>query len=373
MNIFKNKLSIFLGTVLLSSIGLISCTKDDPVAPPPTYDFGYSSGVFILNEGPFQSGTGTVNYINRDGSGKVDNIFQQANSLIPLGNIVQSMNVDYFNVGHAFIAVNNANKIEVVSLKTFQQIETIEDIASPRYIVFSPFREAFVSSWDNTVKVIDLDTYKEIDEIAVGTGPEKMLYSSTNEQIWVLNQGGFSVDSTISIINAQDHQVLNTIQVYAKPTGILKDKNDHVWVLCSGNGWNGFPGPDDSEGHLLCINSESHTILKDFAFPSTSEHPEKLVINDTGDELYYNSVDGIYKFGIADTVLQTEPFIPRPYMFYGLGLDFLTNYIYASDPLDYVQNGLVYRFDASSGDLIDSIQAGIVPGEFYFNLPLVVE
>lgn len=373
MNFSLNKLSIVLGILLMSSILFISCTKDDPEPIPPLADAGYANGVFIVNEGPFQTGTGTITYMNRNGSGKVDNIFQQANNLIPLGNIVQSMNVDYFNSGNAFIAVNNANKIEVVSLKTFQQIETIEDINSPRYIVFTPFGEAFVSCWDNTIKVISINTYKKVDEINLGTGPEKMLYSSINEQLWVLNQGGFSVDSTISIINVQNHELITTLDVYAKPTGILKDKNDHVWVLCSGNGWNGFPGLDDTEGHLLCIDSESHTILKDFAFPSTSVHPEKLVINSMGNELFYNSIDGIYKFGIDDTTLQTEPFIARPYMFYGLGFDNLANFIYASDPLDYAQDGLVYRYDAINGSVIDSIQAGIIPGEFYFNSVLAIE
>ena len=371
MNYFLNKMSV-LGVLILTSAFLISCTKDDSVPPPPTEGVGYSNGLFILNEGPFQSGTGTISYLNRDGSGQVGNIYQLANKL-PLGNIVQSMNVDYYNGGNAFIVVNNANKIEVVNLKTFQQVETIEDITSPRYIIFTPFAEAFVSCWDNTIKVIDLDNYETVDEITVGTGPEKMLYSSLNEQIWVLNQGGFSVDSTITIINAQDHEIINILQVNAKPTGILKDKNDHVWVLCSGNGWNGFPGPDDTKGHLLCFDVESHDLLKDFHFPSTSEHPEKLVINSSGDVLYYNGNDGVYKFGIADTALQSEPFIPRPYMFYGLGFDYATGFIYASDPLDYVQDGLVYRYDANTGAAIDSIQAGIVPGEFYFTLLIVTD
>lgn len=371
MNFILNRMPDLFWMLILTSTFLISCTKDDPAQIPPFADAGYANGVFILNEGPFQIGTGTVSYLNRDGSSQEDNIYQKANNLVPLGNIVQSMNVDYYNGGNAFITVNNANKIEVVSLKTFQHVETIEDITSPRYIIFTPHAEAFVSCWDNTVKVIGLDNYEKIDEINVGTGPEKMLYSSVNEQIWILNQGGFSVDSSITIINAQDHSIINTLEVNAKPTGILKDKNDHVWVLCSGNGWNGFPGQDDTEGHLLCFDVESHNLLKDFPFPSTSEHPEKLVINGTGDVLYYIGIDGIYKFGIEDTILQTTPFIPRPQMFYGLGLDYLTNIIYASDPLDYVQDGLVYRYEANTGEVIDSLQAGIVPGEFYFPLNLV--
>jgi hypothetical protein len=31
-----------------------------------------------------------------------------------------------------------------------------------------------------------------------------------------------------------------------------------------------------------------------------------------------------------------------------------------------VQNGLAYRFDANSGELINSFNAGVIPGEFCF-------
>ena len=370
MNIYLKKLCVVLGIVILSSLLFVACTKDDPV-PPPVISDGYLTGIFIVNEGPFQNGTGTITFLSRDGSEKIENLFQTANNLIPLGNIVQSMNVTYQNGGQVFIAVNNANVIEVVSLKTFQRVKSIENINNPRYIEFNESAKAFVTCWDNTVKVIDLDNYAIIEEITVGTGPEKMLSISDNEELWVLNQGGFSVDSTISVINMANNQVKNTIQVYAKPTGIQQDKNNNIWVLCSGKGWNGFPDPGDSEGHLICIDSVSKTILKDFPFPSASEHPEKLVINSDKDVLYYNFINGIYKFGIGDTALQTEPFIPRPCMFYGLGFDFVAGIIYASDPLDYVQNGIVYRYDANTGIAIDSIEAGIVPGEFYFTEPII--
>ncbi len=156
------------------------------------------------------------------------------------------------------------------------------------------------------------------------------------------------------------------MQVYAKPTGIQKGINGNVWVMCSGRGFNGWPVPDDTEGHLLCIDPGDYSILHDFEFPSTSQHPEKLVADNEGEVLYYNYTDGIYKFNVNGGSLEDEPLIARTAMFYGLGFDAVDNVIYASDPLDYVQNGIVYRYDASNGSVIDSLDAGIIPGEFLF-------
>lgn len=358
----SNRLFFLLMALFIA--GIYSCTKET-TDQPPVEPAGYSQGVFILNEGPFQTGTGTITYLNRDGSGLVQKIYQEANEGLPLGNIVQSMNLEPVAKLHAYVAVNNANRIEVVDIKTFKRIQTIENITSPRHIYFGSNDKAYISAWDNTVKVISTVGYEFFGQITVGTGPEKMQGVGTS--LWVLNQGGFSVDSTISIIDTGTDELIHTLAVYPKPTGIQVDADGFVWVLCSGKGWNGFPAPDDSKAHLLCIHPVNYAIIKDIPFPNNIEHPEKLVINREGDMLYYNQVDGIYRFDIHGNELETAPFVPHAGMYYGLGLDSQTNTLYASDPLDYVQNGRVYRYDAYSGTLLDSLSAGIIPTDFYFS------
>ena len=54
-------------------------------------------------------------------------------------------------------------------------------------------------------------------------------------------------------------------------------------------------------------------------------------------------------------------------MYYALGYDPVSGMIYASDPLDYSQNGRIYRFKAADGTSLGSFEAGIVPGSFWFN------
>jgi hypothetical protein len=49
-----------------------------------------------------------------------------------------------------------------------------------------------------------------------------------------------------------------------------------------------------------------------------------------------------------------------------LGYENKTGYLYASDPKSFGTNGVVLRFRANNGMLVDSIQAGIGPRAFAF-------
>ncbi len=348
--------------LIISSILIITisgCKKDEDETAPILQIS--DNRVFIASEGPFQTGTGTVSIFYRDSLKVLNNVFEQVNNQV-LGNIVQSIEV--FNE-KAYIVVNNANKIEVVDEKDFVSTATIEGIVLPRYFLGINNTKAYVTSWNNVISVVDLNTNTEIKIIPAGTGPEKMLLAGN--KVFVLNQGGFGIDSTITVIDAQSDNVITTINVEKKPTGIQLDVNGKVWIICSGNGWNGWPQPGDTEGHLICINPDDYSIEEDFAFPTTSEHPEKLIINKDKNVLYYIYPGGVYSFDINSTELNLTLLIERPAGFYGLGFDNSTEYIYATDPLDFVQDGWFFRYNAVTGAAVDSFKVGIIPGEFYFN------
>ncbi len=251
----------------------------------------------------------------------------------------------------------------IVDTKTFKKFGTIENLPSPRYIIKADDENAFVSCIDdNSVKIINLNGFEILGSIPVN-GPEKMM-KVNNNQIWVLSQGGFSVDSSLTVIDIASKSIVQTIQVYPQPSGIQQDKNGNIWVMCSGrNAWH--PG-GNSEGHLLCIHPNDYTILKDITFPSAENHPEELAINMTKEILYYRYPGGICKIGIDATEPETDPFIARANGFYTLAYDEMDNTLYGTDPLDYVQNGWVFRYNAEIGAVIDSIETGIIPGEIYF-------
>jgi YVTN family beta-propeller protein len=345
------------------SIGLNACDDEhDPESP----QYFQSPGMFICNEGPFQSGTGTVDYYNTDSKKLSEDIFGDANGF-PLGNIVQSM----LRVGDTiYIVVNNANKIVLVHAADFKKIGSIEGLTLPRFMHQVSGNKAYVTCWDNSVAIVNLKTLSVTGHIPVGTGPEKML--QVGSRMLVLNQGGFSVDSTISIINTATDLVEQTLQVHPKPSGIvaLKGSGD-IWVMCSGKGFDGWPMPDDTRGYLLKLNQGPVFQLETaISFADNTNHPIGLVENPWRNELLFLYKQAIYSQPTQSIGSDFQPFISRGISYYGLNFfdrgSAASSFIVASDPVDYIQKGWVYLFRASDGQLMDSIHSGVIPTDFMF-------
>lgn len=347
---------LFLGLLGITSVLFIACDENDDNEPI----IQNGDRVFITNEGPFMEGTGTLSVLYNEGEALVNEVFQRTNGY-PLGNILQSMTIIDDKI---FLIVNNANKIEVIDKDDYTHIATI-NINLPRYLLQTSQTKAYVTSWTNYVMIADLTTFQVIDSIATGMGPEMLI--KHNNKLFILNKGGFHTDSTITVIDCQTGTFLSTIQVADKPDGAVIDKNGKLWVLCSGKGWNYYPQEDDTEGHLICINPENYIIEKDLAFYSTHIHPEKLIINETGDVLYFNYPGGVFSQNISSDKLNFDPLIPYPSIYYNIAYDYDNDMIYCTDPGNYVERGWVYRYHASNGTVVDSFRVGIIPNGVSFD------
>jgi YVTN family beta-propeller protein len=349
-----------LFTICVAVILFSSCeeTPDAPTSSVPNN----LKGVFICNEGAFGQGNGSISFLNSDSGTFSLDLYQAANNL-PLGDVVQSIAL-YDN--RAFIAVNNSQKMEVVSLQNFKRLATINGLSSPRYFVGNG-NKGFISDWiSNKVYVINLNNYQIIDTINAGSGPEEMLI--VNNKLFVCNSGGFGDDSTITVVDINSNSVITTITTPINPSSIKLDKDGNIWALCKGSLGSDFtPTPDDAAGALIQINTSNNVIEQQFTFAYNS-HPVKMQINKTKDELYF--LDGEYGYAgeIKKLSIYTATQSPATIVsssFYGLGIDPTTNEIYAGRG-DFSGRAYVLRF-TSNGTLIDSVLAGIAPNGFAFN------
>lgn len=344
--------------ILILSMLFFACKKekDDVVAPSSL------NGIFIVNEGNFQSGNASVSFWERS----TGNLIQQLNTF-PLGDVAMSMNI--FN-GRGYIVVNNSQKIVIVSMENFSNIGEITGFSSPRYFVPFNNQEGYVSDWfSDDVKVINLNSGQIMKSIPTGgEGPEQMAIAGN--KLYVVNVGGFNDDSTVTVINTVADTVLKTFIAGVDPNSIVKDKNGKLWILCNGDtglDWIGGTA-DDTGGSLLRINPANDSIEFNLIF-SQFDHPSKLTINSAGDKLYFlNGLSGfdgkIYSMNISDNFLPAQPIIDKT--FYGLGIDPVTNQILGAYVPGFLQQGYMFRYN-NNGAFIDSMKVGIVPNGFAFN------
>ena len=354
----KTLKTAILMVIMAAFTAVVSCERNDDSTGNSTF----GKGVFITNEGKFQTGTGTITFFDSDSNLVKQNIFEKVNGR-PLGNVVQSMTI--LN-GKAYIVVNNAAKIEVVDALTFKSeavITSSQSIGLPRYLLGINETKAYVSDWSGFVAVVDLPSNKVTQTIQTGKGPEVMLKSGN--YVYVANCGAFGIDNSITVIDFSTDKVVKTIKVGDVPSGMVADAYGRIWVLCKGKGYAPWPAADDTRGCLTRINPATLEVDQTFLFWVTTDHPEKLVINKQKSMLFCLYNNGIYYFDLTQQYPVPELLVSSRY-FYALGYEDKTGYLYAADAGDFSENGVVLRYKADNGELVDSIQAGVIPGGFVF-------
>lgn len=320
----------------------------------------YQTGVFITNEGPFGSGTGTVSYYDRDADALKNDIYGTANSGAAIGNILQSMSL---NNGLGYLLVNNANKMLVVDSKTFTLQSTLTTgIVSPRYFLNARESSAYITQWGTDsatsgILVYDYATKTIAKTIPTGKGADKIVRNLSTGTVWVLNSGGFGKDSTLVIINPVADSILQKITVGIAPNSIAQDANADMWVLCGGE-------YQKNNGKLVKIRNNA----VEFTFP-LPDGASSLITDKEKSTLYFISNNQIYKKDLLNFGATPPSVFMKPAgatSLYSLGFDPKTGMLYCGDALDFKQSGVVYIIDPATKTEKKKLTVGIAPNGFIF-------
>jgi YVTN family beta-propeller protein len=342
-------------TLILIILSLCcSCVKEvNPVFIDLSESYLSGDGAFILNEGNFRSGNGSLSFFSYDSLKIYNHVFLDINQR-PLGDIPYSMG---FHGTNAYIVVNNSGKIEVADRNYLKSVATINRIISPRYISFINDMKAYVSSlYSDSLAIIDLTANSISGYINLKKTSESIatLYSTAYVANWT---GG----SKVMVINTATDQVTDSIEVGMEPESMVIDKNETLWVLCNG-GWK-----REYYAELIGISTRTNKVEKRFIFPSVNDSPTCLQINGQGEILYY-LLNGVRKMAIEAQSLPSEAFIPElNHVFYKLGVNPGNNEIFATDVVDYVKKGKILRY-GNGGALISEMEADIIPGTICFKV-----
>ena len=348
-----------LSYFLLLSLSLFSCEIDSqsPIgvdSGEPSRD--YQNGFFVVNEGNFSWGKGTLTFIHQDGidRGRVENnIFERVNNE-PLGNVAQSMTI---HNGMGYIVVNNSQKVEVVNPTTLEKVATIENLHSPRYFVGINDSKAYVTTiYKDLIYIINLETKQVTGEIRTTDWTEKMV--KLGDYVWVTSHDA----DKVWVIDTENDQIIHTI---ATPTGsksIVADQaQNRVWILATGS---------DTERARLITSSLSDVRSSESRVFEENQRPQFLSMYNN--DLYWIMDNNLYQL----SSFQTDSRLPQIPFIEGLGTQNTLIYnavispkngrLLFADALDYQQEGYIFEYDLGTKREVERYKVGVIPNDICF-------
>jgi DNA-binding beta-propeller fold protein YncE len=314
-----------------------------------------SEAMFIVNEGNFMYGNATLSSYDTLKRVVQNDLFYKVNGL-PLGDVAESMTI--WN-SKGYIVINNSGKIYVIDVSNGKYIGKITGLTSPRFIHFINDQKAYVTDlYAGKISIVDPATNMITGSIPCPSHP------STEEMVQFGNLlfiTCWSGDKTVLVIDTEKDRIVAEIATGLQPCGLVLDRYNKIWVLCQS-----LPGNSSANIAMLQkIDPVSKMIEKSYVFQTTAK-PIKLVIDESGENLFFLLGNDVHKMSVLAYQLPSTPFLAlQSKLLYSLGIDPHNGNIYVGDALDYQQSGIISRFSAS-GKLLDTFKAGIIPGRFCF-------
>ncbi len=372
----KEKIIFVLFVVLLAS-----CRDETMIFTPEeelhgTKQFTDIAGFYLLNEGNMGSNKSTLDYYDYTTATYRRNIFAEANPTVPkeLGDVGNDIQI---YGSRLYAVINCSNKIEVMDAKTCKKIGQV-DIPNCRYIRFHK-QYAYVTSYAGPVEInpnyeqigyvakFDTATLKIVDRCLVGYQPDELAIA--NGKIYVANSGGYRVpnyENTVSVIDLNTFTEQKRIEVAINLHRVRLDNRGQLWVSSRGDYY-------DVPSKLYCINTNTDEVVDSVKIAVSN-------MDIVGDSLYvcatewsYVAMQDAISYGIVNTQTHeivsncfitdgTEQNIKVPY---GIKVNPLTREIYVTDAKTYVTPGTLYCFSPEGKKLWD-VRTGDIPAHIVF-------
>ncbi|AZS30058.1 YncE family protein [Butyricimonas faecalis] len=369
---------------LLGMLSVYSCRNDDDEiiqsvvtkVTPSDSVLGPVKGFFLLNEGNMGNNKASLDYFDYATGEYHKNIFPERNpdvvkELGDVGNDIQIYGSKLYAV------INCSHLIEVMDVNTAKEISKIT-VTNCRYIVFKD-GYAYVSSYAGPVLIdpnarlgevvkIDTATLQVVGSCTVGYQPEEMVIAGN--KLYVANSGGYRVpnyDNTVSVIDLETFKEVKKITVAINLHRMRIDRNGLIYVTSRGDYYN-------VHSNTYVINTLNDMVESTLNFPAS-----ELYL--CGDSLYsysteYSKITGKWtiNYTIYDTKVRrvvsrnfikdgTDKLIVTPY---ALAVNPETGEILVGDAGDYVTPGTLYCF-TPDGKKKWSVQTGDIPAHIVFS------
>ncbi len=352
----KNKSYIRTTIITLITIYIFYSCREDPViidtVITPTAGV---TGFYLLNEGLMGLNNASLDFYDYKKNEYQRNIYGSMNPTVVRGLGDTGNDLQIYGT-RLYAVMNGSNLVEVMDAVTAEHITSFE-VVNSRYIAFHGGK-AYVSAYVAPVEfspdaqrgaIYEYDTlhYKRLREVVVGYQPEEM--AIVGNKLYVANSGGYrfpDYDNTVSVVDLETFTVLYTIGVGNNLHHIEADADGDLYVSTRGDYYN-------ETSNLYVIDTKVDQVKKTFNIPASS-----LCIS--GDSLYVCSVEWSHdkasntvSYAIINT--KTEDVVNRNFITdgtdknikipYELAVDPVSKDIYITDAGSYVKPGKLYCFD----------------------------
>jgi len=369
-----------LSILLFCLISISACRKGNDAAVPPTVkpvtppSSGPIKGFFLLNEANMGSNKASLDYFDYTTGVYNKNIYPTRNpgvvkELGDVGNDIQIYG------GRLYAVINVSNLIEVMDVATARHIGTIT-IPNCRYITFDK-SYAYVSSYAGPVLIdpnarlgyvakVDTATLKVKDTCVVGHQPEEM--AIRDNKLYIANSGGYRVpnyDNTVSVIDLNTFKETKKITVAINLDHIKLDGHGNIYVTSRGD-YKTIPSniyildANDKITDILNLPASNLTICGDSAYVYSTEW--SYITNKN--TITYAIINTLQKRVVSKNFITdgTDKRIAIPY---GIAVNPETREIYVTDARDYVTPGRLYCF-TPDGKYKWDVETGDIPAHFAF-------
>ena len=353
-------------SLILSLLFLGACTKDpiepkpepetepDPEEPIEESDPGkYSNGFFLIHEGWFGHGTGSVSFYDYETESLIDSVFQKENpdkDFEPTSSTVQYGAI--FN-GNLYVVSKVNGPVVVADAETLKEVGRIPSRQGYDWRAFVGVDEntGLLSSTDG-IHIVNLQTMGLSGKL-YGISGQTGDMLKTDKYVFALSQSNGAV-----AYYADDLSVARRIP--GVTTGFAETPNGKVWYT--------------SNEYLISLDGETleaDTVELPYKSNSTwfAWYPSPIIASSTEDAIYMQNAPmfgggkEIYKYVDGEESSLNKPFITTPdkQSFYkkNLGYDAKLDQIVTTTVQDgyganYAVNTL-YFYDAKTGDLVKSM------------------
>ena len=176
-------------------------------------------GLFITCEGNFMWDNASLSYYDPETRRLENTVFLRANGM-KLGDVAQSMTL---HDGKGYVVVNNSGVIYVIDPDTFRITGLIEEVVSPRQILFVDEQTAYISDlYDPRITVVDPRTNRIRSRIDMNghRSTEQMVLSGDRVLV-----NCWSYDNKILAIDTRTERLVDSLTVGWQPNSLVLDRH----------------------------------------------------------------------------------------------------------------------------------------------------